>query len=123
MSVLDPAKLAVILVVALVVLGPERMQLTARHLGSLWRTVGEHRARIESGVHEALGGVDLPSPSALRPTETFHRAFAELTSSLQPKGRSADADAPGTLDAEEAAIPSGDLDHRVIAIGDDPSMN
>ena len=44
---LDPAKLVVILVLALVVMGPEKMQSSARHFGTLWRSVTEFREKAE----------------------------------------------------------------------------
>jgi Sec-independent protein translocase protein TatA len=57
---LDPAKLVVILVLALVVMGPEKMQSSARHLGALWRSVTEFREKAEQQVRDALPDLDLP---------------------------------------------------------------
>jgi len=57
---LDPAKLVVILVLALVVMGPEKMQSSARHFGSLWRSVTEFREKAEQQVREAMPDLDLP---------------------------------------------------------------
>jgi Sec-independent protein translocase protein TatA len=57
---LDPAKLVVILVLALVVMGPEKMQSSARHFGTLWRSVTEFREKAEQQVRDALPDLDLP---------------------------------------------------------------
>jgi Sec-independent protein translocase protein TatA len=57
---LDPAKLVVILVLALVVMGPEKMQSSARHFGTLWRSVTEFREKAEQQVREAMPDLDLP---------------------------------------------------------------
>ena len=57
---LDPAKLVVILVLALVVMGPEKMQSSARHFGALWRSVTEFREKAEQQVREAMPDLDLP---------------------------------------------------------------
>jgi sec-independent protein translocase protein TatB len=64
---LDPAKILMILVVALIVLGPERLPKAARQLGSYWRTLIQLRGKLEEEFHnavpdfkEAFPDVDLP---------------------------------------------------------------
>jgi hypothetical protein len=57
---LDPAKLVVILLLALVVMGPEKMQSSARHFGALWRSVTEFREKAEQQVRDAMPDLDLP---------------------------------------------------------------
>lgn len=61
MGGLDPAKLLVILVLALVVLGPERLPKAARQLGGFFRDFMAWRAKIEEEVRSVLPEVDLPS--------------------------------------------------------------
>jgi sec-independent protein translocase protein TatB len=56
---LDPAKLLIIAVVAVVLLGPERLPQVARQMGAAWRTFNEFRHRIETDVRSAVP--DLPS--------------------------------------------------------------
>jgi Sec-independent protein translocase protein TatA len=56
---LDPAKLLVIAVVAVILLGPERLPQVARQMGAAWRTFNEFRHRIETDVRSAVP--DLPS--------------------------------------------------------------
>jgi sec-independent protein translocase protein TatB len=47
---LSPAKLLVILIVALLVLGPEKLPQVARQLGAAWHDLRRWRARLESEV-------------------------------------------------------------------------
>ncbi|HLI44279.1 MAG TPA: twin-arginine translocase TatA/TatE family subunit [Acidimicrobiales bacterium] len=60
MGGLDPAKLLVILVLALVVLGPERLPKAARQVGALWRDFTLWRERLEQEVRSAVPDLDLP---------------------------------------------------------------
>lgn len=56
---LDPAKLLVILIVALVVLGPDKLPTVARQLGSAWNEIRKFRERLETEVRGSFP--DLPS--------------------------------------------------------------
>jgi len=47
---LSPAKLLVILLVALIVLGPEKLPQVARQLGAAWHDLRKFRSRIEQEV-------------------------------------------------------------------------
>ena len=55
---LSPAKLLVILVIALIVLGPEKLPQVARQIGAAWHDLRQWRSRIESEVRGAFP--DLP---------------------------------------------------------------
>jgi sec-independent protein translocase protein TatB len=57
---LDPAKLLVILVIALVVLGPERLPAVARQIAGLIRELNRVRDQVRDEVRSALPDVDLP---------------------------------------------------------------
>ena len=57
---LDPAKLLVILVIALVVLGPERLPAVARQMAALIRELNRVRDQVRDEVRSALPDVDLP---------------------------------------------------------------
>jgi Sec-independent protein translocase protein TatA len=65
---LDPAKLLVIGVIALVVVGPERLPKYASQLGRAWRTLTTYRAQAEQEIRKVIPDLDLPhiprSPSA-----------------------------------------------------------
>jgi TatA/E family protein of Tat protein translocase len=55
---LSPAKLLVLLVVALIVLGPDKLPQVARQLGAAWGDLRRFRSRLESDVRGAFP--DLP---------------------------------------------------------------
>jgi sec-independent protein translocase protein TatB len=55
---LTPAKILVVLVVALIVLGPEKLPGVARQLGALWGDLRRWRTRLESEVRGVFP--DLP---------------------------------------------------------------
>lgn len=51
---LDPAKILMILVIALIVLGPDRLPKAARQLGSYWRTLIQLRSKLEQEFRDAV---------------------------------------------------------------------
>ena len=55
---LSPAKLLVLAVIALVVLGPEKLPQVARQLGAAWGELRRFRSRLETDVRGAFP--DLP---------------------------------------------------------------
>jgi sec-independent protein translocase protein TatB len=59
---LAPAKLLVVLVVALIVLGPEKLPRLAHQAGKAWADFRRFRAQLESEVRETFG--DLPDQLA-----------------------------------------------------------
>ncbi|MDA8038153.1 MAG: twin-arginine translocase TatA/TatE family subunit [Actinomycetota bacterium] len=61
MGGLDPAKLLMILLVAVIVVGPERLPRAARQLGAMWRELTKMRERLEEEVRSALPDLELPS--------------------------------------------------------------
>jgi len=137
---LDPAKVLVILVIALVVLGPERLPKAARQMAGAWRELTRLRDQVSDEVRSAMPELDLPrlAPGAV---SGFLR---DLTSSPSAQvAIEADAERPkgGTLVAAETLSHSaatstggaprgsrGDPSLRGIRRGDtlsadDPSMN
>ena|ERR1700728_1258291 len=58
MLILSPAKLLVLLVIALIVLGPEKLPQVARQLGAAWGDLRRFRTRLERDVRGAFP--DLP---------------------------------------------------------------
>jgi sec-independent protein translocase protein TatB len=60
---LDPGKLLVIGVVAIILLGPDRLPQVARQLGGAWRSFNEFRHRMESEVRNTMP--DLPPTSEI----------------------------------------------------------
>ncbi len=60
MGGLDPAKILIVLLVAVIILGPERLPKAARQLGGLWRELTKLRERLENEVRTAMPDLDLP---------------------------------------------------------------
>jgi TatA/E family protein of Tat protein translocase len=60
---LDPAKLLIIAVVAVILLGPDRLPQVARQVGGAWRSFNDYRHRMESQVRSSMP--DLPSTSEI----------------------------------------------------------
>ncbi len=109
---LDPGKLLVIGVVAIILLGPDRLPQVARQLGGAWRSFNEFRHRMESEVRNTMP--DLPptseiarlarSPSAL----LNHLSSMSSDSEEEPDGSFAPPNLTsenGTAGAVAAAAP------------------
>lgn len=145
---LDPAKLLIIAVVVVVLLGPDKLPQVARQIGGAWRTLNEYRRKLESDVRESIP--DLPSSHeiatyARSPSTLLHR-LAAMNDSDQANAAEASANgtdlgsATGTGGAEgavgatngstptngngtgHAAEHAGSPDLDVPAFGD-PSLN
>ena len=72
MGGLDPAKIFLILVIALIVVGPERLPGLARQLGGMWRELNRLRDKFEQEVRAAVPDLDLPNiPTS--PVPSDHR--------------------------------------------------
>jgi Sec-independent protein translocase protein TatA len=81
---LDPAKLLVIAVVAVILLGPERLPQVARQMGAAWRTFNEFRHRIETDVRTAVP--DLPSTQDISRLARSPTALLNHLSTMAPEG-------------------------------------
>lgn len=60
---LDPGKLLLVAIVAVMVLGPDKLPDAARRLGAAWRSFSEFRHQMESEVRQTIP--DLPSSGEL----------------------------------------------------------
>jgi sec-independent protein translocase protein TatB len=60
---LDPGKLIVIAVVAIILLGPDKLPQFARQVGGAWRSFNDFRHRMESEVRSTMP--DLPPTSEI----------------------------------------------------------
>jgi sec-independent protein translocase protein TatB len=63
MLLLSPPKLLIILVIALIVLGPDKLPSTARRIGALWSDVKRWRSHLENEVRATFP--DLPSTTEI----------------------------------------------------------
>jgi Sec-independent protein translocase protein TatA len=103
---LDPGKLLVIGVVAIILLGPDRLPQVARQLGGAWRSFNEFRHRMESEVRNTMP--DLPPTSEIARLARSPSALLNHLSNMSPEeeggGDGVDAGADGDADAE---LPDG----------------
>jgi sec-independent protein translocase protein TatB len=102
---LSPAKVLVILVVALVVLGPDKLPKVAKQVGALWGDFRKFRERMESGVRESFP--DLPSTDKI--TQAVRSPLSFLDSLADTHGTENGTTSAGTvgsesLDAEGDAV-------------------
>lgn len=151
MGALDPEKILVVLVIALVVLGPEKLPRVARQLGAAWRELTRFRDKVEAEVRGALPDVDLPRIPT-RPSAAVASFISDLASPVKDlttpvkeslrgqaagNGTGREGPAAGEAPAEtegEPAVgpppappapppPAFDRLERVAITIDDPSMN
>lgn len=124
---LDPGKLLIIGVVAVLLLGPDRLPQVARQVGGAWRTFNEFRHRMESEVRSSIP--DLPSTTDIA---RLARSPSALLDHLSTMGNDSDgnkavspaapADLPDGSPIEAAAPPSAPHATEVVLPGD-PSLN
>jgi Sec-independent protein translocase protein TatA len=94
---LSPAKVLVILVVALIVLGPDKLPKVAKQIGGLWGDFRKFRERLESDVRGSFP--DLPS------TETIAQAVRSPLSFLDNLADSHSAENGATSGAANGSEP------------------
>jgi sec-independent protein translocase protein TatB len=95
---LDPSKLLIIAVVAVILLGPDKLPQVARQVGAAWRTLNDFRHRMENEVRSSIP--DLPSSTDIARLARSPTALLNHLSNMAPDG------AEGA--ANEAANEAGD---------------
>src|ERR1700690_285593 len=88
---LSPAKLLVLLVIALIVLGPEKLPQVARQLGAAWGDLRRFRSRLESDVRGAFP--DLPPSHEVAQAVRSPLAFLDRLADKHEKSQTASTDA------------------------------
>ncbi len=123
---LSPVKILIVLVVAMVLLGPDKLPNVARQLGAGWRRFQELRERLDREVREQVP--DLPSsheiahyarsPSALLDrlarVDVDREPLAEDPAAASPTAEVASNGAPWPEDPGVPVLPP---------VPDDPSLN
>ena len=104
---LDPGKLLVIAVVAIILLGPDKLPQVARQVGGAWRSFNEFRHRMETEVRSTMP--DLPPTSEIARLARSPSALLNHLSNM-----SSDEDGRGP-----AAPPDGGVHRRPIRTGRD----
>ena len=148
---LSPAKILVVLVVALIVLGPEKLPQVARQLGAAWGDLRRLRSKLESEVrgafpdlpptHEVAQAVRSPLAFLDRLADEHERSQTAETGegpvsgdtdggsvrSTGPPGAPATANGSGAAGAAGTGVPAAAGGPTVPgvfpAVPDDPSMN
>ena len=125
---LNPEKLLVVLVVALVLLGPDKLPRLARQLGAGWRQLKEFQQRVEREVRETMP--DLPPTHEIarlaRSPARFLNSLAKLPEddALVPDPAAPPAPgAPGATGDLGATRDPGSSRTPPLVVPDDPSMN
>ncbi|MHB8682650.1 MAG: Sec-independent protein translocase subunit TatA/TatB [Acidimicrobiales bacterium] len=133
---LSPAKILVVLVVALIVLGPEKLPGMARQIGAAWGDLRRLRTRLESEVRDVFP--DLPPAHevarAVRSPLSFLDRLADEhersgTEGVTGENGTAAATPVGGNGSAAAGIGSGTSPPPAAAgdalpsVPDDPSMN
>ena len=75
---LSPLKILVVLVVTLLVVGPERLPQIARQLGGAWKALRSFRTRVEDEVRANMP--DLPSTGDLARFALLRRSHCSTSS-------------------------------------------
>ncbi len=102
---LDPAKLLVIAVVAIILLGPDKLPQVARQVGGAWRSFNEFRHRMETEVRSSMP--DLPSTTEIA---RLARSPSALLDHLSNMGTDDDEDAAAASSSEVDGEPVAALD-------------
>jgi sec-independent protein translocase protein TatB len=83
---IDPAKLLIIAVVAVILLGPDRLPAFARQVGGVWRTFTAYRHKMEQEMRNSMP--DLPSSAEIARLARSPSALLDHLSAL-PSDRAA----------------------------------
>ncbi len=106
MLLLSPPKVLMILVIALIVLGPDKLPSAARRIGALWSDVKRWRAQFETDVRASFP--DLPSTTEI--ARAVRSPLSMLDRLAEEHGATSHADlagvATGKADASPAPAPS-----------------
>src|ERR1700761_139592 len=93
---LDPGKLLVIGVIAIILLGPDRLPQVARQVGGAWRAFTDFRHRMESEVRNTMP--DLPATSEIarlaRSPSALLNHLSNMASDEEPDGSFQPPDLP-----------------------------
>ena len=99
---LDPAKLLIIVVVAVILLGPDKLPQVARQVGGAWRSFNEFRHRMETEVRGSIP--DLPSTTDIARLARSPSALLNHLSTMDGKGEDTAAE-PAAAGAAAGATP------------------
>src|SRR5271166_4924030 len=102
---LDPGKLLVIAVIAIILLGPDRLPQVARQVGGAWRSFNEFRHRMETEVRSSMP--DLPSTSEIARLARSPSALLDHLSSMSPDPETPEEAPDGSFLPPSPAVAAG----------------
>ncbi len=127
---LSPVRLLIIVVVALIVLGPDKLPQVAKQAGAMWHTLRNLQQRVEDEIRQVAP--DLPrssdivryarSPVALL-NQLADKAKGEEMGTITPETDAAAAATAFTLDESEPEAPEAQDPERPPLAWGDPSLN
>ena len=112
---LDPGKLLVIGVVAIILLGPDRLPQVARQIGGAWRSLNDFRQRMESEVRSTIP--DLPAAADLSRLARSPSALLSHISNMSPEPESSE-----TLPVEMSWVTADYSSEAALLPSDQPSQ-
>jgi sec-independent protein translocase protein TatB len=107
---LDPGKLLIIGVVAILILGPDRLPQVARQIGGTWRSFNSFRQKMEAEVRSNMP--DLPSTSEIARLARSPSALLDNLANMNSSGGSLKAPLEGQ------PVEGGALPTRAGGVGD-----
>jgi Sec-independent protein translocase protein TatA len=110
---LDPAKVFLLLVIALIVIGPERLPGAARQMGGMWRELNRLRQKFDEEVRALVPDLDLPNI----PTSPTKAVTGYLNNLVSGTGTSAATSAVGDAAAETVDTFDGSYRPRGAWVG------
>jgi sec-independent protein translocase protein TatB len=110
---LDPGKLLVIGVVAIILLGPDRLPQVARQIGGAWRAFNEFRHRMETQVRETMP--DLPDTSEIARLARSPSALLNHLSNMAPDEEPDGSFQPPNLNGDNGNASRGKADADATA--------
>src|SRR5580658_1963321 len=120
---LNPEKLLVVLIVALILLGPDKLPRLARQLGAGWRQLKEFQQRVEREVRESMP--DLPPTHEIarmaRSPARFLNSLAQLPEDEPLVPDPSAPPAPGAGDQVTGTFGNGAHPNGSLGAGADPA--
>jgi sec-independent protein translocase protein TatB len=114
---LSPVKLLVVLVIALIVLGPEKLPQVARQVGAAWGDLRRFRTRLESDVRGAFP--DLPPTHEVAQAVRSPLAFLDRLADEHERSREGAADGADPATAPVATGPPSSTAGNGTGVHDD----
>jgi sec-independent protein translocase protein TatB len=111
---LDPSTLLIIAIVAVILLGPDRLPGFARQVGGAWRTFAAYRHKMEQEMRSSMP--DLPTSAEIARLARSPSALLDRLSALPPDSAAATPRDQSGMDASAPSAP----DHVAVQLPKTP---